>query len=169
MGVIGRGVLFILGFILIMLGMSMIFGGIDGGRAGQIMAFVISALGVAVIVRALLPGTFALEGSHPLLAKLNLNITGPAVVFFLTLFIMLAYLGEGGSSPGFNTTNDAGTIPQNVLSQPIMVESYCSATGVYGYGSGANFDIAAEMAVRDCVYNGGYPDCCPRNLRQVSN
>lgn len=44
-------------------------------------------------------------------------------------------------------------------------QSYCSMTGVTGFGQGASADQALYGAVEDCVARGGIPDCCINGAR----
>ena len=50
---------------------------------------------------------------------------------------------------------------------PVVVESYCSATGAFGVGTGPNYDTAAFNAIQGCVAYGGLPNCCANSLTIV--
>ena len=165
MSKIARLGLIVLGLVMILFGLAAATQNTSANRSAEIILLVIAALGAAMIATAVFGGDdMKVEGAHPAFEKLKLSITGPIAAFFLTLFLMLFYSQSAtGPAPGPKPDPDPDTTPQM-----ITVESYCSATNVYGYGQAANFDLAAQMAVNDCVFNGGFPDCCPRNIRQIS-
>jgi len=42
--------------------------------------------------------------------------------------------------------------------------SYCSMTNVYGYGANINVAVAQDLAIKNCIQNGGISDCCASNV-----
>lgn len=70
----------------------------------------------------------------------------------------------GVATPGLNTA--PSTTGAN-KGQQYRVRSYCSATGKEGFGSGATPEVAAQAAIKQCVANGGLPNCCPNSVTIV--
>lgn len=70
----------------------------------------------------------------------------------------------GLATPGLNTTP---TTTGANTGQQYRVRSYCSATGKEGFGSGATPEVAAQAAIKQCVANGGLPNCCPNSVTLV--
>lgn len=70
--------------------------------------------------------------------------------------------GGGGQTPAVTPPQ-----PQPGAGKQFKVRSFCSATGKEGFGTGATPQIAMQNAVRECVANGGLPNCCPNDIRLV--
>ncbi|MEM8718818.1 MAG: hypothetical protein AAGE84_05855 [Cyanobacteria bacterium P01_G01_bin.39] len=90
---------------------------------------------------------------------------------FLCIFLGIVLIIASLSLEVLSFNNKPKPIPINNYIRPHTVEqsffatSYCSMTNVYGYGKNSNVNIAQELAIDDCVNNGGIPNCCSSNLR----
>lgn len=166
--VIGRIAMAVFGLVLLLIGMSMLTDEFVQNATTSLIAKVVVALGCAVIAAAVLPGEVKLGGDKMGAAKLNVQAAGPIAIFVLLLGAML-FTGETKTAT-----------PQAVASQPqaggnggtqqpsvILVRSYCSATDVEGFGQSTTYEIAREIAISNCVANGGLPECCPNNVNEV--
>lgn len=88
-------------------------------------------------------------------------------IFFGTILIFAAI-----SLEIFSITNTDGGYPlsgEDVDTPPptqsFYATSYCSMTNVYGYGKAYNVNIAQDIAINNCIRNGGIPNCCSSSLR----
>ncbi len=70
--------------------------------------------------------------------------------------------GGGGQTPAVTPPQ-----PQPAAGKQFKVRSFCSATGKEGFGTGTTPQIAMQNAVKECVANGGLPNCCPNDVRLV--
>lgn len=105
--------------------------------------------------------------SQPVLANLiPANRTPPALPNQTTT--------PGMATPGLTTTPGLATPGLNTpattganTGQQFRVRSYCSATGKEGFGTGSTQQAAAQAAIKQCVANGGLPNCCPNSVTLV--
>lgn len=105
--------------------------------------------------------------SQPVLANLiPANTTPPALPGQTTTpgLTTPGVTTPGLATPGLNT---APTTTGANTGQQYRVRSYCSATQKEGFGSGATPEVAAQAAIKQCVANGGLPNCCPNNVTLV--
>ena len=86
-------------------------------------------------------------------------------LMFLVLILTLSFYSLPGSAqcPYCGRTNCSGGC--GMRGQPVFIAvSVCPITGVVGRGRGYTQDAAITVAVRDCIYRGGVPDCCRHNV-----
>jgi hypothetical protein len=50
-------------------------------------------------------------------------------------------------------------------SKSFSAVSHRSKTNANGYGSGTNERTARNLAIGECIGNGGVPECCARDLK----
>ena len=49
----------------------------------------------------------------------------------------------------------------------IVVKAWCPVTHREGYGRGLTLLQARDIAIRDCINNGGLPECCYKYNKQI--
>lgn len=110
------------------------------------LLYTLIALMAGVFV-ATIPGFLNVDYSGK---GVTMRAAGGAAAFVLVLSAM-----QGMSNSGEPIDN------QNIF----YATSYCSMTNVYGYGENASVGAAQELAIKNCIQNGGIPDCCASNVR----
>lgn len=89
-------------------------------------------------------------------------------IFFGSILIFSAIGLEAFSlmnNPSPSSPKQEDTRITTPASLSFYATSYCSIRNVYGYGEDSNVSVAQDMAINNCIYNGGIPDCCASNVR----
>lgn len=115
------------------------------------IVYILIALMAGAIV-ATIPGFLNLDyGSK----GMTVSAAGGVAAFVLVLYLLM-------------NGDDRPPNPTPVQSQ-FKATSYCSMTDVYGYGNSSDLGNAQELAIQNCINNGGIPDCCSSNVQVSDN
>ncbi len=101
---------------------------------------------------------------------MTIRAAGGVAAFVMVLSALQEMAGSAQMEEQFyNGIDDFSSTFDNVDSSQSVFSatSYCSLTGVYGYATSQNLEAAQNLAIQNCVQNGGIPNCCA-NGTQVS-
>jgi len=136
----------IFAFLVFALVAVVILGDINVDKGKMNLLYVLIAL-MAGIFAATIPGFMNMDYSTK---GLTLRAAGGAAAFVFVLFVLKPIDSKSepkASNAIFNAT------------------SYCSMRNVYGYANHEDVTTAQDLAVRNCINNGGIPNCCSSNVR----
>ncbi len=132
-----------------------------------IAAFV---FGAVLFLIAIAGGNLKIFGS-----EISNSVSNPglrAVSFFVGTFFLVISVASildepsvPSSSPPYNNNSSEQNSDFQSPTTSFSATSYCSMTDVYGYGEHSDVSTAQDLAIDDCIYAGGVPDCCASNVR----
>ena len=94
---------------------------------------------------------------------MTMRAAGGAAAFVLVLFS----LQQMSSSPKKEVVGGDKTTTGTITKKATLFNatSYCSMRNVYGYGTHKDVTEAQNIAIRNCINNGGIPNCCSSYVR----
>lgn len=144
-------------------------------RVEKIIGIVFAFLVFAMIAYTVIKDVNIDDNKMPLLYTL-ISLMAGVVVATIPGFLNIDYSGKGmtmraaGGAAAFvlvlstmHEMSNSGETEEQPNS--FYATSYCSMTNVYGYGENINVGIAQDLAIKNCIQNGGIPDCCGSNVR----
>lgn len=127
---------------------------VDQGKMN--LLYVLIAL-MSGIFAATIPGFLNIDYSTK---GMTMRAAGGLAAFVIVLFSL-----NSMSQPSASPAKAAEQQEQQAPAALFYATSYCSMRDVYGYANHNNVTTAQNLAVQNCINNGGIPDCCAGNVR----
>lgn len=139
----------IFAFLVFALVATVILGEVSVDKGKLNLLYVLIAL-MSGVFAATIPGFMNVDYSTK---GLTMRAAGGAAAFVFVLFVLKPI----DAKPEVKEAIQASSV--------FNATSYCSMRDVYGYASHETISTAQDLAVRNCINNGGIPNCCSSNVR----